>query len=166
MTGQIVIKSSSAATNRRKPLLTKTLTPSQTPPKKSSSNVGEVAGVTAANCFVVCCCCPCVLVEFVILAVYKVPVNLCRRVWRTRRRKIMMKKRRKNGILEGAKEGRSGGSEVYYKAGFVDELTDKHRKEFEMIKISVDGSTVELDQKMWEQFHDTGFWRSSSRRNS
>uniref|UniRef100_A0A803LXK1 Uncharacterized protein n=1 Tax=Chenopodium quinoa TaxID=63459 RepID=A0A803LXK1_CHEQI len=29
-----------------------------------------------------------------------------------------------------------------------------------MIKVSVDGSTVELERKMWEQFHDTGFWRN------
>lgn len=51
---------------------------------------------------------------------------------------MMMKKRRNHGVLGGDKVGRSGGSEVYYKAGFVDGLTDKHRKEFKMIKISVE----------------------------
>lgn len=79
---------------------------------------------------------------------------------------MMMKRRKKRGLLEEAKEGGSGGIEVYYKAGYINELADVHRKEFEMIKVSVDGSTVDFDRKMWEQFHDTGFWRSSSQRKS
>ncbi|XP_021721032.1 uncharacterized protein LOC110688571 [Chenopodium quinoa] len=149
------------ASTRRQPLLTENLTS----PKKSSSNVGEVAGVTTANCVAVCCCCPCILVEFIIMVVYKVPVNLCRRMLR-RRRKMMKRKKMKKGLLEEAKEVGSGVSEVYYKTGFVDEFSDVYKKEFEMIKVSVDGSTVELERKMWEQFHDTGFWRSSSQRFS
>ncbi|GAB4859889.1 hypothetical protein Ancab_011370, partial [Ancistrocladus abbreviatus] len=39
-------------------------------------------------------------------------------------------------------------------------------KEFEMIKVSIDGSAevIELDREMWEQFHGAGFGRSPSQR--
>lgn len=100
------------------------------------------------------------------MAVYKVPVNLCRRMLKEIRRKKMMKKRKKIGILEQGKEVGSCGYEVYYKTGFVDKFSTVDLDDFEMIKVSVDGSTVELDRKMWDQFHNAGFWRSSSQRFS
>ena len=160
MTGQIVIKSSSTAFKRRQPLLIpKTLTssPSASPPSKnSSSNVGEIAGVTAANCFIVCCCCPCIIVEFVILAVYKVPVTVFRRILKKRR----LKKRK-------IKKERSGDCEVYEKSCYDDEFsTVDWNDDLNLIKVSLDGSAMDLDKKMWDQFHQTGFWRSSSQRNS
>ncbi|KAL2945537.1 DNA-directed RNA polymerase subunit beta [Bienertia sinuspersici] len=160
MTGQIVIRSSVTATNRRQPLLKGSLTPS---PNKRSSNVGEVAGKTTANCFLVCCCCPCVVIEFVILAVYRVPASICRRIWRKRSSKMKIKRRKKIGFLEEIESG--GSSEVYYKTGvWVDESRDFDQSMLEIIRVSFDDerSTVDLDMKMWDQFNSAGFWRSSS----
>lgn len=41
-------------------------------------------------------------------------------------------------------------------------------KDFEMVKVSVDGSGLEvvnLDKEMWDQFQNSGFWRSPSMRH-
>lgn len=158
------------ALNRRKS--PGTLTPAENPARnmrKSCSNVGEVAGGTAANCVVVSCCCPCVLMECLILAVYRVPTILCRRILRRKKQKIMMmnektmKNNNKKEVVEYAKEGGSSVGEVYNK-GYVDEVSDVDLKELEMIKVSIDGSAVELDKQMWDRFHNTGFWRSPSQR--
>lgn len=160
-----MIQSSQMAQNRRLTPTADILTPAETPVRtrrKTLSNVGEVAGGTAANCVVVSCCCPCVLVEFFILAVYKVPASLFRRVWRKKRQKLLMKRRKR--LLEDAKEGGSSVGEAHSK-GYVDEVSDVDWKEFEMIKISTDGSAVELDRQMWDRFTNTGFWRSASQRH-
>lgn len=142
-------------------------TPANSPAKvrrKSSSNVGELAGGTAANCVVVSCCCPCVVFECLILAVYKVPANLCRRMVKKKRQKGVLKKKKR--LLEEAKEGESSSVGEAYgnETGYVDEVSDVDWKEVEMIKVSVDGSALELDKQMWDRFNNTGFWRSPSQR--
>uniref|UniRef100_A0A7C9ASR6 Uncharacterized protein n=2 Tax=Opuntia streptacantha TaxID=393608 RepID=A0A7C9ASR6_OPUST len=172
MAGHIVIRSSPVDLTRRQPLIAGTLTPPGTPlpppPRtmhKSSSNVGEVAGGTAAGCFVVCCCCPCVLVEFVLLAVYKVPATICRRILRKRRRKMIKKKK---GLLQQAAEISPNGRGGFHHPSYSDELSDVDFREFETVKVSIDGSAeaVELDKQMWDQFNSTGFWRSPSQRHT
>lgn len=145
---------------RRKSPATQTPTPPKSM-KKSLSNVGEVAGGTAANCAVVTCCCPCVMFECILLIVYKVPASIFRRIWRKKRQKRLIKK--KVGFLKEEESGCSSVGEVYDKR-YVDEVSDVDLKEFEMIKVSIDGSAVELDKKMWDRFHNTGFWRSPSQR--
>ncbi|XP_056687265.1 uncharacterized protein [Spinacia oleracea] len=163
MTGKIVIRSSEMTQTPPSGTLPPPETPVRTR-KKSLSNVGEVAGGTAANCVVVSCCCPCVLMEFFILAVYKVPASVCRRVWRKKRQKVLMKKKKR--FLEEAKEvGCSSVGEAHNKS-YVDELSDVDWKALEMIKVSTDGSAVELDRQMWDQFSNMGFWRSPSQRHN
>lgn len=173
MTGHIVIRSSPVNLTRRQPLLAGTLTPPGTPSPpmgtmhKSSSNVGEVAGGTAAGCVVVCCCCPCVLVEFLVLAVYKVPAAICRRMLRKRRQKMI--KKRKGLLQQAAAESLpDGGVGDFHHPSYSDELSDVDFKEFETVKVSIDGSAeaVELDKQMWDQFNSTGFWRSPSQRHT
>ncbi|WMV56243.1 hypothetical protein MTR67_049628 [Solanum verrucosum] len=44
----------------------------------------------------VCCCCPCTVLHFLLLALYKVPTGLCRKAWRNKKRKKVLKK--KNNI--------------------------------------------------------------------
>lgn len=165
MPGQIVIRSSQMGPGQ-------IATPPPPPPrrKKSLSNVGELAGGTAANCFVVSCCCPCVVVEFLILAVYKLPVSVLRRLWKKKGQKLLLKRKRNNnnkGLLEEGELSSVSGVHVHGNnndVGYVDEVSDFDWKEFEMIKVSVDGSAVELDKQMWDRFNTTGFWRSPSQR--
>lgn len=180
MTGQIVIRSSPVALARRKPVLAGTLTPARspattatpTPPRrrsrKSSANVGEVAGGTAAGCLVVCCCCPCVLVEFLFLAVYKVPATVLRRIYRKKIAAKRMKKKGGGGIVKQAVEGSGVGETTHHHCGNCDELTDVDLKEFEKVKVSIDGSAeaIELDRQMWAQFQNSGFGRSLSQRHN
>ncbi|KAL9228633.1 hypothetical protein vseg_004188 [Gypsophila vaccaria] len=147
-----------------------TLTPAMIS-KKSSPNVGEVAGGTAANIFVVCCCCPCGLAECLIMSMYKVPVNIVRRMWRKRcRRKLTAKRSSKKRFLEeeeGGDGGGGGGGEGGGCVGYCDEKCDVEMEEFEkMKKVTVDGSEMELDRRMWDQFDNTGFWRTCSQRHT
>ncbi|XP_074267049.1 uncharacterized protein LOC141590349 [Silene latifolia] len=153
-------------TNRR---VTTATPPSETltPPgksKKPSPNVGEVAGGTAANIFVVCCCCPCGLAECLILSVYKLPVNFVRRMWRNhrhRRRKLNSKKKLLDHGNGDSREKMVEGGGAHGLLGFNDE--DEMKK-----KVSNDGAMLaeEFDRRMWDQFCDTGFWRTCSQRHT
>lgn len=167
MTRQILIRSSPVSLIRRKPLLDGDQTPATTPTPSSSSNVGEFAGGTAAECFVVCCCCPCALLEFLFLVVYRVPATFYGRIWRKRRHKMMMMKKKRKGLLQQAAAAAEGSSvsESHHYTGYCDELSDVDLREFEKVKVSIDGS-IELDNMMWDQFQNMGFWRSSSQRHS
>ncbi|KAK9727091.1 hypothetical protein RND81_05G257100 [Saponaria officinalis] len=172
MTGQIVLRSSSSSVmNRRIPLLAGTLqSPAKSTPtrnrKKSKSNIGEVAGKTTADICVICCCCPCVVVEFLILAV-KLPANVVRRMWKNRRQKELIKKNKTNessGVLHHHNHRHYN----QHHRKHVDESSEMNMKEYEMVKVSIDGAAeaaVELDNQMWERFRDAGFWRSPSRRH-
>ncbi|GAB2285643.1 hypothetical protein Dimus_020084 [Dionaea muscipula] len=157
MTGKIVIQSS-ASSKRRQPLL-----PNKPAAASSSSStghtVGEVAGGAAAECAAVCCCCPGVVVECLILAVYKAPSGICRRI----HKKMILRKKRGLGLLHHHHHHGEMTSGIISDdfPGPID------LKEFEMINVSFNGSTeaIDLDKVMWEQFHDTGFWRSPSQRH-
>lgn len=161
MTGQIVIQSSPSLNNRRQPLLS----------RENSLKVGELAGSAAAECAAVCCCCPCALMGCFVLTVYKVPFGICRRIWRNRiSRKKNKKKNKEIALLscgEGGGGGGGGSSKVYClndNNAYISEIINA--KGFESVKVSIDGSAevVDLDREMWEQFRNTGFWRSPSQR--
>ncbi|XP_074266406.1 uncharacterized protein LOC141589673 [Silene latifolia] len=174
MSGQTVTRSTSTtSTNRRQPLIAVFATTRST--STSSTNVREVAGGTTGNVCLLCCCCPCVLLEFLVLAVYKVPMNVVRRMWKSQRRKTLTKKRKKKKvILEEAMEVNVTNQQQrhcqhqpgQHVVGYIDELSDVEFKEFEKVKVSIDGlaEAVELDKQMWDRFRDAGFWRSPSQK--
>ncbi|CAN4119131.1 unnamed protein product [Withania somnifera] len=121
-----------------------------------NKRIGEVAGGTTAECAIVCCCCPCTVLNFLLLVMYKVPAGLCRKVWRNRKRKKVLKK--KNNIDNDC-------NGVYY--------TDDHKDYFDLGGGNIndddcDGGSTEtakFETEMWHRFHrGVGFGRSSSQR--
>ncbi|GKC96702.1 hypothetical protein Tco_1162144 [Tanacetum coccineum] len=94
------------------------------------------------------CCFPCTVVNFLVLAVYKVPAGLCRKALRRKRRRRMMKK----GLVIGVSSASS------------DCDADVTEERFVVNKMDVDEEFVELENEMWEKFYGTGFWRSLSQR--
>ncbi|EXB39674.1 hypothetical protein L484_017152 [Morus notabilis] len=160
MNRQVVVRS--PPLNRRTPLL----------PEKSAANgrdrrrIGEVAGRTAAECTAVCCCCPCTVVNLLVLALYKVPVGICRRAWAKRRmRRQLLAKR--NGLLQQRPAGPDACRST------VEELEAELRRVKEG---KIDGGNGGGDaafgavdfpeEEMWDRFYNTGFWRSPSQRES
>ncbi|GMH11148.1 hypothetical protein Nepgr_012989 [Nepenthes gracilis] len=152
MTGRIVIQSTPVV-QRRQRLLSSKSSPS---PPREKANVAEVAGGAAAECAAICCCCPCAMMNCLILAAYKVPMVILRRMWKKQRLKRLLKKK---ALLHPQTTGPICCSDELPEADGL--------KEFEMIKVSVNGSTeaIDLDKEMWERFHNTGFWRSPSQRH-
>ncbi|KAL9333041.1 hypothetical protein Peur_073180 [Populus x canadensis] len=125
--------------------------------RTKTQSFGEVAGGTAA----VCCCCPCTVINLLVLAVYKVPACLCKKA-KTRHR-LRKKKQKERSLLSTS----SGGSreeelqsekkatEVVEKGKCCDHHDHNHDEETE---------AVDLEKQMWDQFYNTGFWRSPSQR--
>lgn len=117
-------------------------------PVKSSARVAEMVGGTAAGCAAVCCCCPCAVLDFVVLAVVKVPTGLCKRAIRARRRKIAAKRKKEMGALESGKE----------------------RLEVEVAQVAaVERASPEevakMEMEVWAPFYGAGFWRSPSQKD-
>ncbi|KAK3232443.1 hypothetical protein Dsin_004324 [Dipteronia sinensis] len=56
---------------------------------KKRKKFGEVAGGTTTKCAAVCCCCPFMVMNLLVLAVYKVQARLCKKAWR--RQKSILK---------------------------------------------------------------------------
>jgi len=143
------------ASNRRQPLL-------QRQPSKLATSVGEVVGGTAAECVAVCCCVPCGVANFLVLAIYKLPAALCRRMLRQRRhRKI-------------AKEGLLRPTRRHCSCGCCEDVTGRifpmcANDAFDVERLhspepDSDDDTLALEKEMWDRFYNTGFWRSSSNR--
>lgn len=116
---------------------------------------GEVAGRTAADCATVCCCVPCTVVHFLILAVYKVPAGLCRKMlWKNKQQRLLNKNENKCCQISAAGDG----------------------KESENVNVNVvviggpvgggDGNPVsaESEMDMWGRYYEGGFWRNSSQK--
>ncbi|KAI3748322.1 hypothetical protein L6452_11318 [Arctium lappa] len=129
---------------------------------RSSHRIAEVAGGTTAECAAVVCCFPCTVVNFLVLAVYKVPAGLCRKALRKKRRRRLLKK----GLL-------------IPNASSVNDISSTHRisidgrefllhsaggERFLMQSMDADEELMELENEMWEKFYGTGFWRSLSQR--
>ncbi|KAJ1390667.1 hypothetical protein SESBI_37264 [Sesbania bispinosa] len=152
MSNRIVLRSTASSTNRRQPLL-------KSQSSKTGSRVGEVIGGTAA----VCCCCPCGIANFLVLAIYKVPAGLCRQMLRKRRRQRMIKE----GLFPPKRHNCScgccddvNGPRIYpLCANDASDIKKLHSQEPDM-------EALALEKEMWDRFYSTGFWRSSSRRES
>ncbi|GKU91115.1 hypothetical protein SLEP1_g5032 [Rubroshorea leprosula] len=123
-----------------------------------SARFAEVCGAAAAECTAVCCCCPIGIMEFLVLAIYKVPAGLCRRALRSKRRQQLLK----NGMLQPQqRRSQCGCDETELHIHSVvchDELDTLPRSE------EADKAVVELEKEMWETFYGAGFWRSASQR--
>lgn len=139
---------------RRQPLLS-----SQS--GSGSVRFAEVAGGTAAECAAVCCCCPFVVLNVLVLAVYKLPAGLCRRALRTKRRHNLKKKgqlpsrrgRFSSGLDETDIQILSAGKTLHSSEPKCQKSEETERK------------VMELEKEMWEIFYGTGFWRSPSQRD-
>lgn len=116
---------------------------------EKSKRIGEVAGGTAAECAAICCCCPCGVMNLLILAVYKLPAGLCRKMWR--RRNLRLKKKR-NALLQ--QRPSAGPPTCSCDEGNV-QMIERGGK-----------NGVDLDDEMWARFYGAGFWRSSSQREA
>ncbi|KAL8147493.1 uncharacterized protein LOC141693631 [Apium graveolens] len=136
--------------------------------RSSSSNINpssgkrlkEVAGGATAECAAVACCCPCSVLNLLVVVMYKVPAGLFRKALRHKRRRRIMKKER---LLPGSgKEVEvrtmlSGDSVMMVKA--MEKNDDASSK-----ALGKDDGMMKLEKEMWEQFYQTGFWRSPSQR--
>ncbi|KAG6770298.1 hypothetical protein POTOM_025976 [Populus tomentosa] len=126
-----------------------------------SGRLGELAGGTTAECAAICCCCPCGLVNLLVLTMYKVPVGICRRALRRKRRKKLIKK----GLLPPRTSSCSSdydGTElqIHPMACVEDSLREVDKE----AALKEEEAMVKLEKEMWETFCGTGFWRSSSQR--
>ena len=168
MSNKVVLRPTGSSNHRRQPLLQQSKSSS-----KAGTRLGEAVGGTAA----VCCCCPCALANMVYLAIYKVPASLCHRVLKKRkqrRRRLLQatadgmfqqKRRCSCGCCDdvGARvHPTCGGDDLKggvksMSLGVLKEVDDEEEE---------DKDVVELEKEMWDRFYGTGFWRSSSQRDS
>ncbi|POO01401.1 hypothetical protein TorRG33x02_027080 [Trema orientale] len=157
---------------QRSPLLSEK-SPIRAPIFKEKRRIGELAGGTAAECAAVCCCFPCALMNFVVLAVYKVPTELCRKAWAKRKKRQRSAKMKKGLLLLQQRPNGPGDGSVREEL----EAEWKRVKEAALEEEKINGGgggggcgdgapgTVDfLDEEMWDRFYGTGFWRSPSQR--
>lgn len=132
--------------------------PSSSPPKRKQPllddeddhhrrrRIGEVAGGATAECAVMCCCIPVAIINLLILAVYKVPAGLGKKVWRRKKMKKRLLKRKLNHRSDDF--GDNFGE--FFGAGRVGSGSDGSGGfEFE-------------EEEMWGELYGTGFWRVPS----
>lgn len=141
MTSHLLVRSQPATRNKRR-------------------GAGEIAGGGAAECAAVCCCCPCTVLNFVVLAVYTVPVGLFRKAVRRRRRRLLKESAKKNdvGLLQPQRPSSVVGNDLMVDPMPLEEHLGKDRAGDEKLE------AVELEKEMWARFAETGFWRSESQR--
>jgi len=164
MSNKIVLRQT-ASIPRRQPLL-------EIQSSKKGCAVGEVVGGTAAECVAVCCCCPCGLAHFLLLAVYKIPAGLCRKILRKRRRRRVIK----DGLLQpkrrncycGCCDINNVNGVIRVSPMCVNDASDIKRLQYssEVDDNDDDDDAIALEKEMWERFYSAGFWRSFSRRES
>ncbi|XP_057438952.1 uncharacterized protein LOC130730839 [Lotus japonicus] len=158
MSNKIVLMPAGSSTRRRQPLLKS---------QSSSKRVGEVVGSTTAECVAVCCCCPCGIANILLLAIYKVPAGLCRNMLKKRRRRRVIKEGtplappRRRQCSCGTCDDMSGPLRIHPMcANDASDIKRLHAPEPD------NDDALALEKEMWERFYNTGFWRSSSRRES
>ena len=150
MTRQVLIRS--PPVTRKEPFLL-----SEDPKTaRKGKKFGEMVGGTTAECTVVCCCCPCSVMELLVLGLYKVPIGLCKKALRRRKRQRLMK----NQDLFGPAKG--GPTRAELEAELDQMVGERARGEDDQD----DGctGTVDMEKEMWDRFYGTGFWRSSSQK--
>ncbi|KAG6417236.1 hypothetical protein SASPL_119389 [Salvia splendens] len=137
-----------AESAKRQPLLTGTASPSQCGGAKIGSSVrrGSRMGETAGECAAVCCCCPCAMVHLLILAVFRLPRGL----WR----KMLLRKKKRRKSLEAAADERRRSDSI---GG--DEAEEEEEDG------GNENDVVDWDNEVWDRFYGAGFWRSASQRN-
>ncbi|KAJ4911692.1 Uncharacterized protein Rs2_06313 [Raphanus sativus] len=113
------------------------------------STAAEFCGGTTADFAALCCCGPCSVVSLVVLAVYKIPRGLCRRM-----------RRRGNGDSKLSKVGSS--KFAVHPSKEEDEDLDKLAMELKEEGEEDDEEAVALEKEMWNRFYSGGFWRSLS----
>ncbi|KAM0978037.1 hypothetical protein ACFX2I_013973 [Malus domestica] len=142
---------------RRQPLL-------RTQVSTSTARFAEVVGGTTADCAAVCCCCPWGLVNLLVLAIYKVPAGLCRRVLKKKRRQRLIKK----GLLQPRNRkcscGFAGSELQFHPMGLQCMAEINNRSQKVADDESCDKDVMQLEKEMWDRFYSTGFWRSPSQR--
>ncbi|XP_031402720.1 uncharacterized protein LOC116212303 [Punica granatum] len=132
------------------------------------SRASEVAGRTAADCTALCCCCPCTVMNILVLAVYKVPAGLCRKASMRKQKRSVAKKRAGAVSARQAGGGAAGAKNADESDGdnaaedSVADLLNKGDVEGDDDAAAVD----DLEKEMWDRFHNTGFWRSPSMRDT
>lgn len=124
-----------------------------------SARFAELCGVTTAECTAIFCCCPCCIVELLVVAIYKVPANLCSRALRFKQRRWLLKKKSK--MQPRRRRCQCGYDETdaqIHPVVCFDEIETTVRRSVETEAI------VELEKEMWHKFYGGGFWRSISQR--
>lgn len=126
----------------------------------------EVAGGATAECAAVACCCPCSVLNLLVLVMYKVPAGLFRKALRHKRRRRITKKERLLPAAPGL--GKGGGKEVeictVMSADSVMMVKAMEKYDDATQGLGKDDGMMKLEKEMWEQFYQTGFWRSPSQR--
>ncbi|XP_051142802.1 uncharacterized protein LOC127259480 [Andrographis paniculata] len=141
-----------AAVVRRQPLLMEAVTSSTETDGKTAGSKGRWSrmGETAGECTAVCCCCPCGMMHLLILAVYRLPAG----IWREKRRRRLLRKRRK--FLSAEKERN-------IEMNFSSCLYTDEEEESEAGGDKND--VVEWENEVLDRFYMAGFWRSNSDRD-
>ncbi|KAL1338280.1 hypothetical protein HN51_032960 [Arachis hypogaea] len=164
MSNMKIVLRSPPSINRRQPLLRRDSSSSR------SSVVGEVVGGTAAECVAVCCCFPCGLAfNVLLLALYKVPFGLCRRMIRGIRRRNLAKGRLPLPAARRRIQCKCGCCDAS-RLRIVEPMCANDDFDVKAVQYSSfvqpDKEVIDLENEMWDRFYGTGFWRSSSRRDS
>ncbi|KAI3688019.1 hypothetical protein L1987_81725 [Smallanthus sonchifolius] len=118
-----------------------------------SKTMAEVVGGTTAEVAAVCCCFPCSVVDFTFLTMYKVPAGMCKNAMRRSRRRRLAATHRNGG---GGRE-RSIDEELAMHPAVVAAAE-------RFLMPAPDKDMLALDDEMWENFSDSGFWRSPSKK--
>ncbi|KAE8680616.1 Detected protein of unknown function [Hibiscus syriacus] len=160
MSRQIILRNPTSV-QRQQPLLqsrsssNSTLSSGGSGRTRNGAKFGEFCGGTTAECAAICCCCPCTIANIIVLTFYKVPVGLCRRAIRLKRRRKLQKK----GLLQPKNRTHCGFDGTGELQVCVEDI-------FPDVKASeeTEKAVVELEKEMWQRFYGTGFFRSPSHR--
>ncbi|CAN6465118.1 unnamed protein product [Victoria cruziana] len=133
--------------DRRQPLLKKE------PP--ACAHFPEVAGGTTAECVAVCCCCPCGLVNLLVLAMVRLPLGLCRKALKKKKRRRISGKKRP-GMLQERKREEPVLSQVHPEPP-VPAAPVALPEQLPKTDVSM------MDDEAWVKLY-TGFWRNPSER--
>ncbi|KAD5961583.1 hypothetical protein R6Q59_014753 [Mikania micrantha] len=128
---------------------------------RGSHRLAEVAGGTTAECAAVICCFPCTVVNILLLAVYRVPAGLFRKVLKKKRKRRLLKK---GLLIQSAGDG-GDANRIGHRISFDRTEFSIWPTEWLTVKsMAGDEEFIELENEMWEKFYGTGFWRSLSQR--
>ncbi|WOK91736.1 hypothetical protein Cni_G00427 [Canna indica] len=132
-------------------------------PSHPTARCAELAGGTTADCVSVCCCCPCMAMNLVVLTTVRLPVGICRRAKKAHAKRRAKARKRKEAALLSPEN--SAGGDVRCSAVAAEEGDDPPAaapREGGPTPAEVE----ELEKQIWALFHDAGFWRSMSQRES